>query len=71
MIQNYRWTMKIASTFSELLIPNILRQKVPLVNLVLRKKGLPWLELSSRSECFAGNLLFFAWWGQLYFSLPH
>lgn len=59
--------MKIASTFAALLLPNILRQKIPLMNLGLCEKGLPWLELSSRSDCFTGNLPVLAWWGQLLF----
>lgn len=37
--------MKIASSSAGLLIPNILRQNVPMVNLGLYEKGLPWLEL--------------------------
>lgn len=61
MLQNYKWTMKITGSFADLLIPNTLRQKVPLMNLGLCEKRIPWLELRWWSGCFTGNLLVLAW----------
>lgn len=70
VFQNYSWMMKIASSSAGLLIPNILRQNVPMVNLGLYEKGLPWLELRWPTVSL-GTSQFLHGGVNFYFSLPH